>query len=107
MATSSAVQLQAQTQAQRLQSDVERYRNILPPQYRHHGGGGMCRADGWNVSNEQLTGEFELDDVLAKDIVSNALGNNVRSMRSVPSTSSAFAASSATAAEKAWLEQYL
>jgi hypothetical protein len=107
MATNSAAQLQAQSQAQRLFRDVDSYRQVLPPQSRHHGGGGMCRADGWNVSNDQLDGDFDLDDVLAKDIVSSALGNNVRSMRSVPSASSAATTSSTRAADKAWLEQYL
>ena len=107
MATPSTAQLQAQSQAQRFFSEVDRYRSILPPQYSHHGGDGMCRADGWNVSNEQLDGDFALDDVLANDIVSSALGSSARSMRSAPSAGSAFSASQDRATEKAWLEQYL
>lgn len=93
MAGHSAAQLEASSQAGRLFRDVERYRDILPPQYRHHGGGGMCRADGWDVSNHQLDGDFALDEVLAKSVVKSV----------APLT----ATSSATQADTSWLEQYL
>jgi len=38
-------------------------------------GGGICRADGWNVSLQQLDGDFALDPALAKKLVSGAMAS--------------------------------
>jgi hypothetical protein len=103
MATLSSAQQEAQRQAQQTLSAVQSYQTMLPVNYRHHDGGGICRADGWDVSVQQLSGEYDLDDVLAQQIVASALGPTVSSI-----TADASALNSAkTAAETAWLKQYL
>ncbi len=65
----------------------------------------MCRADGWDVSNHQLNGEFDLDDLLAKDIVGSLLGAGGSSVRSMPTGSSAAGAPIASQEQQAWLVQ--
>jgi hypothetical protein len=80
---------------------------MLPTNYRHHGGGGMCRADGWDISNHQLDGDFDLDDVLAKDIVGSALLAGGSSVRSAPFGSSTSPTPAASQTQDAWLAQYL
>jgi hypothetical protein len=104
MPSSSAAQNQAQSEAQRLFRDVDAYRNILPANYRHHGSGGMCRADGWDISNHQLDGEFDLDDLLAKDIVGSILGAST--VRSVPAGGSTAGTPAASKEQQAWLASY-
>jgi hypothetical protein len=71
--------------------------------YRHHGGGGICRADGWDVSLHQLEGDYDLDDVLAQQIVASALGSTVSGI--TPHTSAPSGASTPT--DTAWLQAYL
>jgi hypothetical protein len=71
--------------------------------YRHLGGGGMCRADGWDVSIRQLDGDYDLDDVLAQQIVASALGSTVSGI--TPDSSAPTGAS--TPADTAWLKAYL
>lgn len=73
----------------RLQQDLAAYQKMLPQNSRLVGGGGICRADGWDISYQQLNGEFDLDEVLAKNMVTSA-------QTSAPG-----------ATEGTWLAQYL
>jgi hypothetical protein len=103
MATLSPAQQEAQRQAQHALREVENYQKMLPVNYRHHGGGGMCRADGWDVSIRQLEGDFDLDDVLAQQIVASALGSTVSGI--TPHSSAPSGATTPTDTD--WLKAYL
>jgi hypothetical protein len=103
MATLSPVQQEAQRQARHALREVESYQRMLPVNYRHHGGGGMCRADGWDVSIRQLEGDYDLDHVLAQQIVAGALGSTVSGI--TPHTGAASAANTPTDTD--WLKAYL
>jgi hypothetical protein len=103
MATLSPVQQEAQRQAQHALREVQSYQKMLPVNHRQHGGGGMCRADGWDVSIHQLDGDYDLDDVLAQQIVTSALGSTVSGI--TPHTSTPNSVS--TAADTSWLNAYL
>lgn len=85
----SYAQEEASRQARQLKWDLNAYQKILPHNTRSYGGAGMCRADGWNISYQQLSGEFDLDEVLAKNVVASVQ------------------ASSPNAVAGSWLEQYL
>jgi hypothetical protein len=103
MTTLSPAQQEAQRQAQHALREVQSYQRMLPVNYRHHGGGGMCRADGWDVSIRQLDGDYDLDDVLAQQIVASALGSTVSGI--TPHTGAASAANTPTDTD--WLKAYL
>lgn len=85
----SYAQEEASRQARQLKWDLTAYQKILPHNTHSYGGAGMCRADGWNISLQQLSGEFDLDEVLAKNVIASVQ------------------ASSPNAAAGSWLEQYL
>jgi hypothetical protein len=89
----STLNIYAQDEASRLarqaQRDLMGYQNLLPTNTRSGGGAGMCRAEGWNISFQQLDGEFDLDEVLAKNVIASV-------QTSTPS-----------AVPGSWLEQYL
>lgn len=102
--STSTVQNEAIRQARLLYQDVEEYRRILPHD-SFHGGSGICRADGWNLSFEQLDGDFDLDEVLARNLVAGALSSSKGpSLRSTPSPAARTAAPRADGGS--WLEQY-
>jgi hypothetical protein len=103
MTTLSPAQQEAQRQAQHALRAVENYQKMLPVNYRHHGGGGMCRADGWDVAIHQLDGDYDLDDVLTQQIVASALGSTVSGI--TPLTGAASAANTPTDTD--WLKAYL
>lgn len=50
---------------------------------------GVCRADGWNIDLQQLDGDFDLDEALARRVIADA---KVRSPSAV---------------QASWMEQYL
>jgi hypothetical protein len=89
----STLNIFAQDEASRLARQTQRelmtYQNILPRDTRFGGGAGLCRSDGWNISFQQLDGEFDLDEVLAKNVIASV-------QTSTPS-----------AVPGSWLEQYL
>jgi hypothetical protein len=76
-------------QNRRLQRDLAEYRKSLPTNSRLVGGVGICRSDGWDISYQQLSGEFDLDEFLGKSMIASAQ------------------ASSPKATEARWMEQYL
>lgn len=52
------------------------YQRHLPMGTQPTLSGGLCRADGWNVSLQQLNGDFALDPVLAKRLISGAMASS-------------------------------
>jgi hypothetical protein len=64
---------------------------------------GMCMASGWNVSQEVLNGDFEIDTVTVQRLLDGAPLQRGPSMRAAPSSPRSHAASSGPSA----LQQYL
>lgn len=72
---SSRLQAQATADARQAARRVAEYQRLLPMGTQPAPGGGMCRADGWNVSLQQLDGDFALDPALAKQLISGAIAS--------------------------------
>lgn len=70
---SSPAQAEAERQARLLYRELNEYRSILPANSSLHRMGGVCRADGWNISYQLLDGDFALDELLAQELVSGAV----------------------------------
>lgn len=69
----------AQNEKIRVTLQVERelvnYQNTFPWQASSTGGAGVCRADGWNIFFQQLDGDFDLDEGLARSVIASVQGS--------------------------------
>jgi len=79
----SFAQFRAQSQTRSVARQLECYQQSLPPELRDNAG--MCTPQAWHISREYLSGEYELDDPLARHLLAN----------------------SATTDEISWITQYL
>jgi hypothetical protein len=107
MATSSnsRAQREAELHARRLRQEVHDYRRLLPQNDQVYVPGGVCRADGWDVSYEQLNGEFDLDEALARKLIAGIAGSSGQSLRNVPSP--AQSGTDKVVSSVSWFETYL
>ncbi|WP_207005620.1 hypothetical protein [Trinickia mobilis] len=52
---------------------LQRYRSTLPRNTTPYHGNEVCRGDGWTIGNERLSGDFDVDPVLARRWVGGVL----------------------------------
>jgi len=67
----SPLQQQAEAEAVQFRRAVYEYRDLLPANLERNPAdrGGVCRADGWNISRDWLDGDYDLDDAVARQLI--------------------------------------
>ena len=74
-ASCSPLQKEAACQAQRLEQMIREYQSALPLLERGSGLPGLCRAEAWDLSYQTIDGEFDLDEGLARTLVTRTQSN--------------------------------
>ena len=96
----SAAQLAARAQARLLAHDVTIHRQAVAAMVNARPG--MCMANGWDVSFDELNGDFDLDTPLLERLLTQG-GPPGPSMRAMPGPGQARTAADATSAFKAYV----
>ena len=94
----------AERLAQQTLRDIREYQCCLPSIDYTYGRRGVCRADAWNVLNQFLDGDFEVDAILAQPIITSVIATQPI-MHQTRSSRTPGAASNS--ADTSWLREYL
>ncbi|QCP47778.1 hypothetical protein FAZ95_00430 [Trinickia violacea] len=65
----------ARGQASNVCRSLQQYRSTLPHNLTPYYGNEVCRGDGWTIGNERLSGDFDIDPVLAQQLVGGVLAS--------------------------------